>query len=180
MTSYSYYSSNVAYLLLQGKVEVLEAVWWENQSMHLVIGVLVTVIVCLAALIVFILCRKHVLVVTQPPTPPTQTKAPTVCPSPIYSSLPHDASHSNSSHYADSSEYSSPLMLPHSPHYSQPAHIDWSSFFPPPPSSTPPLPHILPPPTTPSTSRPHCPPPTQHYASSHIRWQHRNSAPRPL
>ena len=169
---------------------------WEDEYMAAIIGALVTVIVCLTAIIVFILWRNSTRTsvkdeVLQCNTPgPGSSSSSQSCYTSSYTESNEPVYASSS--YNESTEYAAPLLISNN-HCS----MDWATFFPPPPTSTPPLPHLLPGqlgeirshlgevrphlgevrphplPPQPHSPRPLPPsprPPSSHYAASNIIW----------
>ena len=106
---------------------------WEDEYMAAIIGALVTVIVCLTAIIVFILWRnsrrtsaKDEVLQCNTPGPGSSsssqscyTSSYTESNEPVYAS----------SSYNESTEYAAPLLISNN-HCS----MDWATFFPPPPA----------------------------------------------
>ena len=150
----------------QGKPNVLA---WGDEYMAAIIGALVTVILCLTAIIVFILWRNSNRAIKDSETPQCNTPGPGSSSSSqsCYTSSYQESNEPvYASSYNDSTEYASPLLLPS---HCSPA-MDWATFFPPPPTSTPPLPHLLPPQQSPRPLPPSPRPPSSHYAASNIIW----------
>ena len=154
----------------QGKADIMA---WGDEYMAAIIGALVTVILCLTAIIVFILWRNSNRSAIkdsenlQCNTPgPGSSSSSQSC---YTSSYTESNEPVYASSYNESTEYAAPLILPGS-HCSHPA-MDWATFFPPPPTSTPPLPHLLPPQQHSPRPLPPSPrPPSSHYAASNIIW----------
>ena len=145
---------------------------WGDEYMAAIIGALVTVILCLTAIIVFILWRNSKRAIKdsenlQCNTPgPGSSSSSQSCYTSSYTESNCEPVYASSS-YNESTEYAAPLLLPS---HCSPA-MDWATFFPPPPTSTPPLPHLLPPPHPSPRPLPPSPrPPSSHYAASNIIW----------
>ena len=150
----------------QGEAKIM---WWGDEYMAAIIGALVTVILCLTAIIVFILWRNSNRAIKDSENLQCNTPGPGSSSS---SQSCYTSSYTESnepvyaSSYNESTEYAAPLLLPN---HCGPA-MDWATFFPPPPTSTPPLPHLLPPQPSPRPLPPSPRPPSSHYAASNIIW----------